>query len=92
MIDMQKVEILGIPVFAGPLDHAIDCVMEQCIAPAQEMNLRISATGAHGLVITIKNKEFRLAWTGSFFNLPFAMPGKLYFKNQTKEIQDEEAT
>jgi hypothetical protein len=35
MIDMQKVEILGIPVFAGPLDHAIDCVIEQCIAPAE---------------------------------------------------------
>jgi N-acetylglucosaminyldiphosphoundecaprenol N-acetyl-beta-D-mannosaminyltransferase len=92
MIDMQKVEILGIPVFAGPLDHAIDCVMEQCIAPTREMNLRISATGAHGLVTARKNPEFRETLKSCFLNLPFAMPGKLYFKNQTKEIQDEEAT
>jgi N-acetylglucosaminyldiphosphoundecaprenol N-acetyl-beta-D-mannosaminyltransferase len=73
MIDMQKVEILGIPVFAGPLDHAIDCVMEQCIAPAREMNLRISATGAHGLVTARKNPEFRETLKSCFLNLPDLM-------------------
>ena len=92
MIDMQKVEILGIPVFAGPLGQAIECVIEQCIAPTREMNLRISATGAHGLVTARKSPEFREALKSCFLNLPYTIPGKLYFKNQTKEIQDEEAT
>jgi N-acetylglucosaminyldiphosphoundecaprenol N-acetyl-beta-D-mannosaminyltransferase len=75
MTDMQKVEILGIPVFAGPLDHAIDCVIEQCIAPAKEMNLRISATGAHGLVTARKNPDFRETLKSCFLNLPDGMPG-----------------
>ena len=75
MIDMQKTDILGIPVFTGPLGHAINYVIEQCIAPTREMNLRISATGAHGLVTARKSPEFRDALKSCFLNLPDGMPG-----------------
>lgn len=75
MFDEQRVFILGIPVYAGPLQAAVDHVISACIERNENHNLRISATGAHGLVTARKDAAFRNVLQSCYLNLPDGMPG-----------------
>jgi N-acetylglucosaminyldiphosphoundecaprenol N-acetyl-beta-D-mannosaminyltransferase len=69
MDDMQKTGILGIPVYSGPLQTAVDYVVGSCLNKKDQQNLRISATGAHGLVTAKKDREFKNALMSCFLSL-----------------------
>ena len=66
-----KVYIIGIPIFAGRFFDAIDIVLNNIL---EGMNYCISATGAHGIVYSSKDQEFKNILQSFFLNLPDGMP------------------
>ncbi len=69
-----KVEVLNIPLYARDIDSAVSVVLTKC-SDKSTQNRCISATGAHGLVYSKKNPEFRQALLRFYLNLPDGMPG-----------------
>jgi len=59
MIEGNKVAILGVPMYAGPLAGAVRHVIEICLKEKDGANRCISATGAHGLVTSKKDPVSR---------------------------------
>jgi hypothetical protein len=50
MKELHTIQVLKIPIYAGPLSSAADMIIERCRENNEKNNLHISATGAHGLV------------------------------------------
>lgn len=67
----STVRVLGIPLFASNLDDAVELV-KTVDTPS---NWCISATGAHGLVESKHNPEFKKTLESFYLNLPDGMPG-----------------
>jgi N-acetylglucosaminyldiphosphoundecaprenol N-acetyl-beta-D-mannosaminyltransferase len=75
MNNIHTVPILGIPIYADSLNAAVDLVINHSLSNDEKRNLRVSATGAHGLVIAKKDNEFSGVLKTCFVNLPDGMPG-----------------
>ncbi|MGM0506589.1 MAG: WecB/TagA/CpsF family glycosyltransferase [Bacteroidota bacterium] len=73
-----SVDVLDVPLFAGSPEDAADRVLRVCEESDAHLHpepLRISATGAHGLVHARSNARFRSALHSCWINLPDGMPG-----------------
>lgn len=70
----KDIKVLGIPFFSGDVDLACDFVLDGCRHEAKE-NRCVSATGAHGMVISKKEKAFKDVLLSFYLNLPDGMPG-----------------
>lgn len=68
----QEVKILGINIFAVNIEKAVRLLLQDGNGNAESKC--ISATGAHGLVYSKKNHEFRNILQSFFLNLPDGMP------------------
>lgn len=66
------VNVLDIKMFDKNLSHAIEIINEE-LKKGRE-NRMISATGAHGIVHSKKDPEFKSILNQFFFNLPDGMP------------------
>lgn len=75
MNTISSVNILGIPLYAGTLSSAVNLVINRCCEVSISKNLRISATGAHGLVTSYKIQSFKRTLSTCYLNLPDGMPG-----------------
>jgi N-acetylglucosaminyldiphosphoundecaprenol N-acetyl-beta-D-mannosaminyltransferase len=69
--NIPRVSILGIPIFAGSFQTAIETILNN-ITTAN--NYLISATGAHGIVQSTKDMEFRDILLNFYLNLPDGVP------------------
>jgi N-acetylglucosaminyldiphosphoundecaprenol N-acetyl-beta-D-mannosaminyltransferase len=74
MESFSTIPVLNIKMYADRLSHAADLVLEGCCNDTTKGNLRISATGAHGLVTAQKKSEFKETLNSCFLNLPDGMP------------------
>lgn len=72
---LPKVNIVEIPIFAGQIREAVTIVLNHF---HKAENLCISATGAHGIVESYDNIEFKQILQGYFLNLPDGMPNVWY--------------
>lgn len=73
---IPRVEIIGIPIYAGDIEGAVQIVLQTCRQPpAPPGPLCVSATGAHGLVLAQTDLAFQAALRGFFLNLPDGKPG-----------------
>ena len=70
---MNSVSILGIPLFSGNISNAISIVLDEIKKQQSKKSRLITATNAHGLVISQKNKELEDILNKSFLNLPDGM-------------------
>ena len=70
---MNSVSILGIPLFSGNISNAISIVLYEIKKQQSKKSRLITATNAHGLVISQKNKELEDILNKSFLNLPDGM-------------------
>jgi N-acetylglucosaminyldiphosphoundecaprenol N-acetyl-beta-D-mannosaminyltransferase len=67
--------VLEIPLYDQGMDAAVRHVMETCSGKGEMENRCISATGAHGLIISKKDREFAEILRGFHMNLPDGRPG-----------------
>lgn len=70
----DNVQVLGIPFFSGNVDQACDFILNGCREDVRE-NRCVSATGAHGMVISKKDETFKETLLNFYLNLPDGMPG-----------------
>lgn len=70
----EDVKVLGIPFFSGNVDRACTFVLDGCREEVYE-NRCVSATGAHGMVISKKDQAFKETLLSFYLNLPDGMPG-----------------
>lgn len=70
----MTVNILSIPIYAGNIETAVTSILEDLQHQPKSRNRCISATGAHGLVETHKNSNFKKLLSGFYWNLPDGMP------------------
>lgn len=68
----QEVEILGIKIFAINIANAVNLLLHTESGTSESRC--VSATGAHGLVYSKRNLEFRETLQSFFLNLPDGMP------------------
>ena len=68
------VSVLDIPLWAGNLELAITHVITMASEASERSNLRISASGAHGLVISKRDNSFKNCLQNFYLNLPDGMP------------------
>lgn len=68
----QEVKILGIKIFAINIAKAVNLLLNTNNGPSESRC--VSATGAHGLVYSKRNHEFRKTLQSFFLNLPDGMP------------------
>lgn len=73
-MNLPVVKVLDIPLWAGNLRTATNHVIETALTSSKN-NLRISASGAHGLVISKRDKSFKNCLQNFYLNLPDGMPG-----------------
>ena len=69
--EIPKVDITGIPIFAGKFSEAVNLVLENLNTAK---NLCISATGAHGIVHSSDHVMFKNILQNFYLNLPDGMP------------------
>lgn len=66
--------VCGIHMFDKALKDAINLVVDECLNSNFESPKLISATSAHGIVISQKNENFRKVLSSFDINLPDGMP------------------
>ena len=64
------IEVLDIPLYDLGMKQAVQNVIEVCSKQTKKENRCISATSAHGLVISKKDPEFKKLLKFFYFNLP----------------------
>jgi len=70
------VKVLEVDLYDLNINSAVKDIISICNASGESMSNRcISATGAHGLVISKKNRSFRNILNNFYINLPDGMPG-----------------
>ncbi len=69
---MKSIEVLEIPLYVGSIDKISSELLSDI--GRKESNC-ISASGAHGLVFSKKNKDFKSILLSFYLNLPDGMPG-----------------
>ena len=67
-------KVLGIPLYDQGMKHAVQHVTGISESHSEKSNRCISATGAHGLIIAKKNREFADILKGFHMNLPDGKP------------------
>lgn len=70
---MNGLEILGVKMYENDIPTAVAEIIQSIKNKVAENRL-VSATGAHGLVYSKSNKEFKEILNQYFFNLPDGMP------------------
>ena len=70
MRNSESTVVLGIPIYDGNIDSFIDKVLT-----GEIKNVRVSATGAHGIIETRTDTEFYKILNEFEFNLPDGKPG-----------------
>ena len=70
----STIRILDVPIFDGTIEDATEIIIHQ-IREGIKQNHCISATGAHGLVNTKRDKGFKKMLEKFYINLPDGMPG-----------------
>jgi N-acetylglucosaminyldiphosphoundecaprenol N-acetyl-beta-D-mannosaminyltransferase len=68
------IDVLDIPLYDLGMKQAVQNVIEVCNKQTKKENRCISATGAHGLVISKKDPEFKKLLKNFYFNLPDGRP------------------
>lgn len=68
------INVLEIPLWTSDIGSARDIIIQQVLLNSVQ-NLRVSATGAHGMVYAYKNKSFKECLQNFYINLPDGMPG-----------------
>lgn len=68
-------DVLGVPLFAGTTQDAVDELVDICQSDSNRLNRCISATGAHGIVLANKNPEFMVILKNFYMNLCDGRPG-----------------
>ncbi len=71
MKEVETIKILGIPIYSKNLVIAKEVILNSL----SRDNLLISATGAHGLVFSKRNLDFKRILESFYLNLPDGMPG-----------------
>lgn len=69
----KDLKILGINIYSYHLTNFISMIRELCDLSVQR-NLCISLTGAHGIIVAQKNKNFKKILNSFYANLPDGMP------------------
>lgn len=70
------IQVLQTQLYSEGLNKAVSEVVEQCVNSTNSPdNKCISATGAHGMIMAIKEPEFRKTLNSFYWNLPDGMPG-----------------
>ena len=80
-----KINILDIPVFAGKFQESIDLVLEHYDFAENDC---ISATGAHGIVHSSDDKNFKKILQNFYLNLPDGMPNVWIGKLKGKKMAE----
>lgn len=62
-------------MFDRSLEQAVEAIVRTCAENGDRLNRLVSATGAHGLVLAKKSKEFEEVLRSFHWNLPDGMPG-----------------
>jgi N-acetylglucosaminyldiphosphoundecaprenol N-acetyl-beta-D-mannosaminyltransferase len=73
--EKTDIPVIGIPLYSGQFSNAVDHAIKICVESGFGNNLRISTTGAHGMVISRKDMKFRNVLKSCYLNLPDGMPG-----------------
>jgi|ERR1035437_2333881 N-acetylglucosaminyldiphosphoundecaprenol N-acetyl-beta-D-mannosaminyltransferase len=71
------IEVLDIPLYDLGMKQAVQNVIEVCSKQTKKENRCISATSAHGLVISKKDPEFKKLLKNFYFNLPDGRPAAI---------------
>jgi len=71
-------DLLGVSMYAGTLSSAVRHVVETCLQHHGRFNRYVSATGAHGLVTSKKDADFRGVLEKFYLNLPDGMPSGMF--------------
>lgn len=69
-----SIKVLSIPLWASNIWSALDLVVKLALSNSK-LNLKISATGAHGMVFAQKHESFAQCLQNFYINLPDGMPG-----------------
>lgn len=69
----MSIAVLGIPMFDNALGVAVEDILLLC-ETEHRGNLLVSATGAHGLVYSKRNREFKETLQNFYRNLPDGIP------------------
>lgn len=84
----SMIPVLGIPLYNKTIEIVVDDILHSLSVSSEKKNLRISATGAHGLVEASKNPGFKKTLEHFFINLPDGMPavwvGRIKGANQMR--------
>ena len=67
----NNVNVLGVPIYDGTIEMGISKLN---LSLKQKRNLLVSATGAHGLIETIKNATFKSILSSFYLNLADGKP------------------
>lgn len=68
--------LIDIPLFDGSIDDAVATCLEICTGEGNARKNRcVSLTGAHGMVYSRKDDDFKRLLQSFFINLPDGMPG-----------------
>lgn len=71
--------VLDIPLYDQGMSHAVKHVIDTC-NETEKLKRCVSATGAHGLIISKKDSEFASILKGFYMNLPDGKPGAVVGK------------
>ncbi len=71
----KSIDVIDIPLFDGNIDDATKYIIEYIQKGGAKKNYCISATGAHGLVTSKNDKDFKKVLQNFHINLPDGMPG-----------------
>ena len=69
------IQVLQTQLYSNGLANAVQDAIGQCRDTASRSNRCISATGAHGMIMAVKEPEFRKTLDSFYWNLPDGMPG-----------------
>lgn len=72
---VPTISVIGVPLFNGSIDDAATEVISQILKDGYKHSHCVSATGAHGIVASKHDPEFRNVLNSFYMNLADGMPG-----------------
>jgi N-acetylglucosaminyldiphosphoundecaprenol N-acetyl-beta-D-mannosaminyltransferase len=76
-LEKRTISLMGIPFYCSNIEHFIDLMIENCLKNQKKENNLITATGAHGLSLSRRDKDFAMLLKNSYLNLPDGIPAVL---------------
>lgn len=73
-IEKHTIPVMGIRFYCHTIEYLIEHIIEICSGGFEKENRRITATGAHGLSLSRRDRDFSEILNQSYLNLPDGMP------------------